>query len=120
VDADGPAAIWASPADFFVCDKLPNSKLLDIFKILDGAHVVSSSISFIHVFDLLAGKTVTLETELQFPLLQHFAVFDSAPEDADCFIGVFHPAPWAGVFIPQVSHAGSAVHPARSDERGCH
>jgi len=69
VDTDGPAAVGASPSDFFVCDKLPNAKLLDVFKILDGAHVVSGSIPFVHVLDLLAGEAVTLEAKLQIPLL---------------------------------------------------
>jgi hypothetical protein len=93
VDTNRPTALRASPADFFVRHKLPNSKLLDVFEILDYAHVVSGSIPFIHVFDLLAGKAVALEAELQISLLRHFAVLDLAPEDADGFIGVFHPAP---------------------------
>jgi hypothetical protein len=118
VDTDGAAAFGASPSDFFVCDKLPNAKPLDVFEILYGAHVVSGSISLIHVFHLLAGKTVTLEAELQIPLLKHFTVLDFAPEDADGFVGVFHPASWAGVFVSQISHASSAVHSAGGDERG--
>jgi len=117
VDADGPAALRASPADFFVCDKLPNAEPLDVFEILDGAHVVSGSIPFIHVFHLLAREIVTFKTELQIPLLKDFAVLDLAPENADGFVGIFHPASRAGVFVSQVSHAGSAVHSARSDER---
>jgi hypothetical protein len=116
VDADRPAAIRASPADFFVYHKLPNSKLLDIFEILYGAHVVSGSISLIHVLNLLAGKTVAFKTKLCIPLLQHFAVFDLAPENADGFVGVFLPASKAGVFVSQISHAGSAVHSAGSNE----
>lgn len=120
MDADSSSAIRASPADFFVCDKLSNAKLPYIFEILDGAHVVSSSISFIHVLDPFTGKTVTLEAELQIPLLKCFAVFDFAPKDADGFIGVFHPATRAGVLVPQVGHAGSAVHSAGSNQGGCH
>ena len=118
MDADGAAAIRASPTGFFVCHKLPNAEPLDVFEILDGAHVVSGPIPFIHMFHLLAWKTVALEAELQIPLLKDFTVLDLAPEDAEGFIGVFHPASRAGVFVSQISHAGSAVHPARSDERG--
>ena len=116
VDTDSAAAVGASPADFFVCHKLPNSKPLDVFEILDHAHVVSGSIPFIHVFHLLAGKTVTLEAELQIPLLKDFTVLDLASEDADGFIGVFHPATWAGVFISQVCHASAAIHSTGGDE----
>jgi hypothetical protein len=117
VDTDRPAAIRARPADFFVRHKLPNAKPLDVFEILDCAHVVSGSIPFIHVFHLLAGKTVAFKTKLCIPLLQHFAVFDLAPENADGFVGVFLPASKAGVFVSQVSHAGTAVHSAGGDER---
>jgi hypothetical protein len=120
MDTDRPTAIGTAPSNFFFRNKLPNAKLLDVFKILDCTHVISGSIPFIHVLDLLAGKTGTLETELQFFLSEDFAVFDSAPADADGFIEVFNPAPGAGVFVPQISRAGSAVHPAGSDKRDCH
>ncbi len=117
MDADGAAAFWASPSDFFVCSKLPNTKPLDVFEILDHAHVVFGPIPLVHVLHPFAGKAVTLKTKLQIPLLKDFAVFDFAPESGDGFVGVFHPATRAGVFVSQVSHAGSAVHSARSDER---
>jgi hypothetical protein len=116
VDTDGAAAFRARPSDFFVCDKLPNAKLLDIFEVLDGAHVISGSIPLIHVLHLLAGKPLAFKAELQIPLLKDFAVLDFAPEDADGFVGVFHPAPRAGVFVSQVSHAGSAIHSTGGDE----
>jgi hypothetical protein len=116
VDTDSATAIGASPPDLFICDKLPNSKLLDVFEILDHAHVVSGSIPFIHVLHLLAGKPLAFKTKLCIPLLNHFAVLDLAPEDADGLVGVFHPAPRAGVFVSQVSHAGSAVHSTGGDE----
>jgi hypothetical protein len=90
---------------------------LDVFEILDGAHVVSGSISLIHVLGLLAGKTVAFKTKLCIFLLKHFAVFDLAPENANGFVWVFHPASRAGVFVSQVSHAGSTVHSAGGDER---
>jgi hypothetical protein len=69
------------------------------------------------VLHLLAGKTVTFKAELQVSLLKDFAVFDLAPESGDGFVRVFHPASRAGIFISQVSHAGSAVHSAGSDEQ---
>jgi hypothetical protein len=116
VDTDRAAAVGTSPTDFFVCDKLPNAKPLDVFEILDHAHVVFGSIPLIHVLHLLAGKAVTLGAELQIPLLKDFAVFDFAPESGDGFVRVFHPASWAGVFISQISHADSAVHPAGGNE----
>ena len=120
MDTDGAAAVGASPTDFFVCHKLPNAEPLDVFEILDGAHVVSGPIPFIHVLHLSAGKAVTFKTKLYIPLLKDFTVFDLAPEDADGFVWVFHPATWADVFVSQISHAGSAVHSAGSDERGFH
>jgi hypothetical protein len=97
---------------------LPNAESLDVFEVLDGAHVVSGSISLVHVLDLLAGELVTLKAKFQIPLLKDFAVLDLAPEDADGFGGLFHSASRAGVFVSQVSHAGSTVHPAGGDERG--
>jgi hypothetical protein len=48
--------------------------------------------------------------------LKDFAVFDFAPENADGFVGVFHPASRAGVFISQISHAVAAVHATGSDK----
>ena len=99
MDTNGPAAFNASPSDVFVCDKLPNSKLLDVFEILDGAHAVLGSIPFVHVLDLFARKTVALETKFQIPLSQRFAVFDLAPESGDGFVRVFHLASRTGVFV---------------------
>jgi hypothetical protein len=118
VDTNGAAALRASPSDFFVRDKLPNAEPLDAFEVLDGAHVVSGAISFIHVLHLLAREAVAFKAKFQVSLLKDFAVLDLAPEDADGFVSVFHPATWAGVFVPQISHAGSAIHSAGSDERG--
>jgi hypothetical protein len=117
VNTDHAAAVGARPSDFFVGNKFSNSQPLDVFKILDHTHVVSGSISFIHVLHTFAGKTVAFKTKLCIPLLKDFAVFDFAPEGADGFIGIFHPATWAGVLVSQISHASAAVHPAGSDER---
>jgi len=89
---------------------------LDVFEILDGAHVVLGSIPLIHVLHLLAGKAVTLETELQIPLLKNFAVFDFAPEGGDGFVWAFHPASRTGIFVSQISPAGSTIHSAGGNE----
>jgi hypothetical protein len=117
VNTDHAAAVGARPSDFFVGNKFSNSQPLDVFKVLDHTHVVSGPISFIHVLHLLAWKTVTFKTELYIPLLKDFAVFDFAPEGADGFIGIFHPATWAGVLVSQISHASAAVHSTGGDER---
>jgi hypothetical protein len=118
VDTDGAAAVWASPSDFFVCDKLPNSKFLDVFEVLDHAHVVFGSIPLIQMFHSFAREAAAFKTKFCIPLLQDFTVFDLAPDNADGFVGIFHPATRAGVFVSQISHAGSAVHSAGGDERG--
>jgi hypothetical protein len=99
VDADGPAAVGASPADFFIRHKLPNAEPLDVFEILDGAHVIFRPISLVHVLYPFTGVTVTLEAELQISLLKDFAVFDFAPESGDGLVRVFHPAPRTGIFV---------------------
>jgi hypothetical protein len=46
-----------------------------------------------------AGEAVTFKAKLQIPLLKDFTVFDFAPENADSFIGVFHPASRTGVLV---------------------
>ena len=81
VDTDDAPAFGASPSDFFVDHKLLNSKSLDIFKILDHAHVVLGSISFIHVFQIFAGKTVASKTKFDFTFLNYFAIFDFASDN---------------------------------------
>lgn len=117
MDTNNASAFGAGPPDFFAGNKLPNSKSLDIFEILDHAHVVPGSISFIHVLHTLAGETVAFKAKLCLPLLNDFTIFDLASEDADGFAGVFHPATGACIFCSQISHANAAVHSTGSDER---
>lgn len=76
MDANGSSAKRARPSYFFVLQEFSNSHLFHFFKVFDCTHVVSGSISFIHLFDSRTGEFLTLETKSQFIFVQFIAVFD--------------------------------------------
>ena len=78
MNTDYLAALGAFPPFLFVSDKMPYTELPYVIEIVNHAHAVFGSISFIQVIQPVAGKAVTVETEAGFSLTQLFTVLDSA------------------------------------------
>jgi hypothetical protein len=78
VNTDRAAAFRASPPDSFVGKKFSNPEILNMFEILDHAHAVFGSISFIQMLHRPTGKAFTFKTKFDFAFLNHSAIFDFA------------------------------------------
>jgi hypothetical protein len=116
VNTDRAAAVRAGPSDFFVCHKLPNPKPANIFQILDHAHRVFGSISFIQVPYTLTGELLALKTKSRFGVLKEFAAFDLAPGTRYGVINISFSAAGAFVSCSQMSYTNPTVHSAWGDE----
>jgi hypothetical protein len=116
VNANGAAAFRASPSDLFVGNKLSNSKPANVLQILEHAHLISGSVSFIQMLQTSAWKSVTLKAKSRFDILKGFTVFDLASNAIDRFTNVSSSTAGTFVLFSQVRHANAAVHPAGSNE----
>jgi len=116
MNTNSATAFRTSPFLFFSSKKCSNSKLFNIFKILDHAHFVFGSISFIQMFQIIARKLLTFKTIFCLVCLEKYAIFDCAFNTSNRFIEVSSSATRAFIFNPQICHADTTVHPAWSNE----
>ena len=86
------------------------------FKILDHAHIVFGSISFIQMFQIFARKLLAFKTIFCLACLENYAIFDFAFDPGNRFIEVSSPATRTSIFILQICPADTTVHPAWSNE----
>lgn len=68
------AALGALPFFLFPIEKLVNAVLFNVPEVFDGAHVVTSSISFIQCAKPVAGKFFTLVAEVQLSAIEKLAI----------------------------------------------
>ena len=73
---------------FFSYKKCSKTKLFNIFKILDHAHIVFSSISFIQMFQIITRKLLAFKTIFCLACLENYAIFYFAFDTSDGFIEV--------------------------------
>jgi hypothetical protein len=116
VNTDRVAAFRAGPSCFFVCNELSNSNPSDISKILDHAHIVFSSVSFIQMFHTVAGEAFTLKTIFLFRSLEELTCFDCAPTTSNGVVSARRSTTSTFIFLPQIRHANATVHSARGDQ----
>jgi hypothetical protein len=100
--------------------ELVDAVVSDELEVIDHAHLVFGSVSFVQVFQTTTGRIVTSKTELCFTFLNNFAVFDFASNNGNCFIGICCPATGASVSFSQISHANPAVHSAWCNQASLH
>ena len=113
--ADSAAAFGTSPSRLFTSSKSSYSPFSYVLKILNHAHTVSGSISFIQVFQIATGKLVTFKTIFRFTIFKGCAVFNSASNNGNSFIDIRRSATGAFIFLPEICHAYTAVHTAWGD-----
>jgi hypothetical protein len=116
VNADRPSALETLILRPLARQESLQAVALDLVQVLDHAHVVFGSVSFIQMSQILAGKTVTSKTELCFTFLNNFTVFDFTSNNGNGFVGICCPATGAFISFPQISHANPAVHSAWRNE----
>jgi len=117
VNANHPAAFGTRPSVLLACQESPDTEILDIFEILNHAHIVLGSISSVQMFDSVAREFFAFKTKLCFSVLKHFAVFDSASGASNGFIGIVNSAAMASFLGSQIGHANSAIHSAGCNKR---
>jgi len=116
VNTNGASTFGASPPDLFVGKKFSNPDPSDILQILDHAHAVFGSISFIQMLQTSTWKSIALKAKPWFGILHEFTIFDFASNARDTFISVSSSAARAFIFFSQITHANATVHSAGSDE----
>ena len=98
MNTDRTSTLGTTPSYVFIPQKFSNTEIPNISKIFDHAHIVSSSVSLIQMFQIVAGKIVTSKTKLCLSLLKNFAVFDFTSNNGNGFIGIRSPATGAFIF----------------------
>lgn len=116
MNTNGASAFRASPSDFFICSKLPNSKHANVFQILDHAHAVFGSVPFIQMFQTSTREPLTLKAKSRFGTLQAFTIFDFAVDAGGGFTSVTPAAARTFIFISQICHADGTVHSAGGNQ----
>ena len=91
--------------------------ILDIFKIIDHAHIVFGPVSIVQMFQIVAGIISAFKTKLDSIFLKNSTVLDFTSNTGDGFLGVRFSA--AVTFIPcsHISHTNAAVHSTGSYKR---
>jgi hypothetical protein len=117
VNAKNRAASWTGPSFLFISDELPDTDFLDVHEILDHAHGILGSIAFIQVFQPIAGKTVTAETEPVFILCHILAFLDSTRGAGFGFDADVTPAAGTWILGSSVGDAKTTIYAAGGDQR---
>lgn len=116
MNTNSATAFRTSPFLVFSSKKCPNTKLFNIFKILDHAHIVFCSISFIQMFQIITRKLLAFKTIFRLFCLENHAIFDFASDTSKRFLEVISSATGTVVFIPHICPADTTVHPAWGNE----
>jgi hypothetical protein len=115
VNANSPVALGASPPRRLRFDKFPYAGFPDIFQIFDHAHAVVGPVSFIQMFQGIAGNLVAFKTVFCITFTEKYTGFYFTSDPRHGLFGIISSAPGAFVLFPQISHANSAVHSAGCD-----
>jgi len=115
VHADYLAATGAFPSNIFLFDELSYTGITDIFEVLQHAHAVFGSVSFIQLLQSGAGVDSAGKAIFHFPLLEFIAVSDYTSDAAIRYILIAAPATRTNPFLPQMCVANTAIHAAGSD-----
>ena len=109
-------AFRTDPLRFFIPNEMPDSEFIYHVEILNHAHAISGSISFIQLVQCRTGKDVTLEAVADFPLCYRFTCFDFAYDPGFWLCAVVFSAAGAMIFFPYICTTKTAVHPAGGDQ----
>jgi len=116
MNADCLTALGARPPFSFTPRKMSGADLPDILQIVDHAHAILGSVSFIQNTQPGARKIFAPDTELHSGVYPLPAVLDAALSAGFRFEVVVTPASRAWLAISGIGATKPAVHPAGSDE----
>ena len=107
---------WALPSKFFVFKKKFNTIWINGIQILQHAHLVSSTVSFIQILKPFTGIFFTLKTKVELITDQNFTIHNLAVHTMSWFCCRTFQTSRTRIPHPQVANACTAVHPTRSNE----
>jgi hypothetical protein len=116
MNTDCLTALGAHPPFNFTSHKMSDAELPDILQIVDHAHAIPGSVSFIKDIQPDARKIFAPDTELDSGVHPLLAVLDAARSTGFRFEAVFTSASGAWLTISGICATKAAVHPAGSDE----
>jgi len=99
MNTNGISTFGTGPSYSFVSNEFSYAEFFYVFEIFNHAHIVLSSVSFIQMFQIVAGKIVTSKTILSFTFLNIFAIFNFTSNNGNGFTGICCPATGAFIFF---------------------
>ena len=114
------AAVGAGPFLFLLLDEFSYPKFFDKFLVLKHTHRIFCPVSLIEVFHSGTWKFITIITESGFELFSLFAHSYDTAFASFCLIGINFKAARTSVFLPDITNAKPAIHPARCNQSCFH
>jgi hypothetical protein len=120
MDTNHFTTFGTDPFHFLIPNEMSNPKFIYHFEIVDHAHSILCSISFIQLFQPGAWITITtIGTILNFALGDLFAIFNSTSITVFRFLTIsisVLSATWTRILFSNVSQAKATVHSARCNQ----
>ena len=117
MDTNSACTMGTSPSCIFILHKYSYTEVLNSFKIFDYTHIVFGSVSFVQMFQIVAGEISAFKTKLCSAVSKYSAILDFTPNTGDRFIGIRSSATGTFIFLSQISHTNAAVHSAGGYKR---
>lgn len=118
MNTDDASTGGTRPSCYFIFEIGSHTIFFHVLEILDDAHLVFRPIPLVHLFYFLAGKCRASKT---IPHIFAFtAILDVAPKTSDGFLSEIHPTPRAGVLLPEIRDAHTAIDAAGRKEHAFH
>ena len=110
------SAGWTGPAFLFIPDEVPYAMPLYVPQVINHAHAILGSITFIQVVQVCAGKAVTTEAVLDFPQGYYLTVSYFAHNASFRPEPVVSAATRTRLLVSCVSSTEAAIHSAGSNQ----
>ena len=117
VDTNRTGTVGTGPSQFFIPYEFSNTKIPDLSKVFNHAHVVLGSVSLVQMFEIVAGEISTFVTKSSSVFTKDFARLNLASNTGNRLVGICSPAADTVVLLSQIGHANAAVHSARGYKR---
>ena len=118
MNTDYIAALRTGPPFRFVSNEMSYPQLLDVLQIVDHAHSILGSITFIQMAQSGAREAVTTEAVFAFGSHYLLTVLNPAHSGGLRFEMIVASASGTWLLVPNKCPADTAVHSARSNEYG--
>jgi len=116
MNANQLSTTWTGPAFLFIPGKVPYAAPLYILQVVNYAHAILGSVTFIQVAQVCAGKAVTTEAVLGFPHSYHLTVSYFAHNATFRSEPIVSAATRARLLVSCVSPTKATIHSAGSSQ----